>query len=65
MYKCFAGSHPAQVLRQGDLLLAVDGKTIVSLSDLEKHCMFRKQVCCSEMNNACRSVVFTRISALC
>ena len=44
VYKTFAGSHAAKVLKQGDLLLSVDGETIVTLSAMEKHCMFRKEV---------------------
>ena len=65
VYKTFAGSHPSAVLKQGDILLAVDGTTIVSLSELEKHCMFRKQVglfalvFMSEMGEAVR--VYARV----
>ncbi len=42
--RCIAGSHAAEVLQPSDLVLAVDGKTIVTLNGLEQHCLSRDEV---------------------
>ena len=32
---CFAGSQPERMLKQGELLLAIDGEPITSFHDIE------------------------------